>query len=83
MTSRKQPKKSPGREPQRGNRHPGGQASDSKKEDCKHRGVAGYGGRENEGSLRSCGVEEDALDAMGIIYNIYHHPVVENGSRNS
>ena len=59
-----------------------------KGEDCKHRGVAGYGGKENRRSLRSCVVVEDALNAMRIIYNRHIiDPVVENesmaGSRNS
>ena len=55
MTSQKQPKKSPGRGPKGKNRHNMGRPQTPEGEDCKHRGVAGYGGKENRRSLRSCG----------------------------
>ena len=41
--------------PEGENRHNRGRPQTPEGEDCKHRGVAGYGGKENRRSLRSCG----------------------------
>ena len=41
--------------PEGENRHNRGRPQTPEGEDCKHRGVAGYGGEENRRSLRSCG----------------------------
>ena len=74
--------------PEGENRHNRGRPQTPEGEDCKHRGVAGYGGEKIADRCAPVVVVEDALNAMRIIYNRHIiDPVVENesmaGSRNS